>query len=70
MTQHQRELLHTPALEAALPFQCRALNRSAVLSSKAGQLLGPEIISWHSPSLYQPVRASPGVSNAAPPNMM
>lgn len=50
MTQHQRELLHMPALEAALPFQLRALNRSAALSSKAGQLLGPEVISWHSPS--------------------
>lgn len=49
-TQHQRELLDMPALEAALPLQCRALNRSAVLGSKAGQLLGPKVISWHSPS--------------------
>lgn len=43
MTQHQRELLHTLALEAAVPFQCRALCRSAVLGSTAGELLEPRL---------------------------
>lgn len=67
MTQHQRELLHTPALEAAVPFQCRLFTGMQCLAAQLGSFWDPGYLLAQSfTSLCQPVRASLGVSDAAP----